>query len=227
MKNKLIKATLIVLFSLYLIFISIDYEIIKVSISSFKIKMFSIFLCLLITLCIGNDEINLRDKNLLQLGMLLTFIADLCLIMYNKYFLGVLIFSTVQMVYYFRFNKKNNISHSKKLVTLLILLVIFYYGLYILNIIIDPTIILGIYYSVLIGTNLVNVIRLNKKDIYPRTNFLLIYVGFLLFILCDINVGISYVFSNYSRMVNITQNLIWVFYLPSQVLLALSGFRYI
>lgn len=225
MKNKLIKAILIVLFSLYLIFISVDYEIIKVSIPSFKIKIFSIFLCLFITLCIGKDEINLRDKNLLQLGMLLTFFADLCLIIYNKYFLGVLIFSTVQMIYCFRF--KRDISHSKKLVTLLILLVIFYYTLYILNIIIDPLIILGIYYSVLIGTNLVNVIRLNKKDIYPRTNFLLLYVGFLLFILCDINVGISYVFSNYSRMVNITQNLIWVFYLPSQVLLALSGFKYI
>jgi len=59
---------------------------------------------------------------------------------------------------------------------------------------------------------------------FPRPNGVLIVVGMMLFILCDICVLIfNVVVGDASR---IAFNLIWVFYAPSQLLLALSARRF-
>lgn len=55
----------------------------------------------------------------------------------------------------------------------------------------------------------------------------MILIGMILFLLGDINVAMSYISKEISvSLGNNFSLLIWVFYLPSQALLSLSGYKY-
>jgi hypothetical protein len=64
----------------------------------------------------------------------------------------------------------------------------------------------------------------NKK--YPKPNNFLALTGMLLFLLCDINVVMLYNLGLPSGVTNAAHKLIWVFYLPSQLFLAVSAFSF-
>ncbi|MCL1885103.1 MAG: lysoplasmalogenase family protein [Defluviitaleaceae bacterium] len=84
-------------------------------------------------------------------------------------------------------------------------------------------ILLAVIYACLFAVN----IFLNAKTRRPRFNYVLVMAGLSLFALCDINVMLF----NLSRYLGVSFHfspaftLIWVFYLPSQFLLAISSFR--
>lgn len=72
----------------------------------------------------------------------------------------------------------------------------------------------------------------NKAPKLPRFNKILIVLGLILFALCDINVML-YNLPRYLHVriisIHVQDNinaLIWIFYLPSQLLLAISGIKY-
>jgi hypothetical protein len=89
--------------------------------------------------------------------------------------------------------------------------------------------IITIFYATCISTSTFNAIL--SKNKYPYPNNLFIIFGMLLFVLCDLNVALYNIpFSsnipNINLITNLFGNLIWIFYLPSQLLLSLSGFKY-
>jgi len=80
---------------------------------------------------------------------------------------------------------------------------------------------IAIIYSVLLITSLL--IALKSEGLIPY--------ALVLFFLCDINVALSHIFEAYPMSIGnielsfITGFLVWIFYLPSQLLLTLSGFK--
>jgi hypothetical protein len=69
-----------------------------------------------------------------------------------------------------------------------------------------------------------------KKNLYPSPSKYMIAFGMILFLLCDICVALSNLSEllpltgyYFRKVQHISSMLIWFFYLPSQLLLALSG----
>jgi hypothetical protein len=81
---------------------------------------------------------------------------------------------------------------------------------------------LGGVYAVLIFTST----ALAFKSELPKTNKKLAETGMILFLLCDFNVAVSFFAHGGSLVCWIAGILEWIFYIPSQALLALSAVEY-
>lgn len=72
-------------------------------------------------------------------------------------------------------------------------------------------------------TGILKSIEAGRKNIYLNPNRNMVIWGMILFALCDINVALTRIKS----LNEISFSLIWIFYLPSQVLLSLSGYKFL
>lgn len=176
------------------------------------IKLAGIFLCVLFVL------IQFKGDRLIQLAFLCTLAADLVLAADNTAATGVLVFCGAQLAHFMRLNR-NGVAARIWLVIALVILVV--------GALIPPEIGIFFYAAVYAGTLLSNLIL--AIDWYRRDHSfysLAALLGFILFIACDLNVAASYGtvigifpaavqgFANYAS---------WVFYFPSQILLAHSS----
>ena len=163
------------------------------------------------------------DMIIVGIALLFTLLSDTFLLYLNShYVLGVLSFIVVQLLYFFRMiyglkfsNKRRNTSiiirASLGALAIIVLLILnslsFLYAItaiYFINIVMN-------FVDALIST-----IHLHNDKRF--ISLVLFTVGLLLFIGCDIFVGIS-------NLLSIGGSVIWIFYLPSQVLISLSGSR--
>ena len=219
---------------LYLLFIYLDFFNTEFFISTKYIKYLSILLCFSLSIILNKNsfgDINSRkDIFLLELAMFITTIADLFIVILDFYLLGVVLFSFVQIVYSVRYStKKTKGILINFLITFLCILLLYS----IISIFKNETNILvpiSIFYFICLLTSVGKAILVCKNNLYPAPNKYMIIIGMVLFLLCDICVALS----NISMLVplvgypillvsQISSFLIWVFYLPSQLLLALSG----
>ena len=232
---------------LYGAFLTLDLTGGSIRLSSY-IKFSMIILCFCYVLLQGRSEG--RSINFfIQAAMLFTIISDLFLLILDQYYYGVLTFIVVQQFYSLRLillkDRNRGVWDYPKLripkltVTILrnylkrlglqvalafmICLLLSYF-----KIALEALIIATVFYFISILTNVISAIRL--AQIYPRekTN-ILFAIGMLLFLLCDINVGlfnlsgfISLPEGIYSKIYEAASILMWTFYAPSQVLIALS-----
>lgn len=180
----------------YITFIVFDIK----NIDSTLIKYLGIIFCLIYSL------IN-RNKYLI-LAMSFTAVADLFLLVINKYYeLGVFIFIFAQISYlYFQgnFNNKGNKAFLAIRCILIGIGIIFLF-LYDLNKLLN---VLTVIYFINLIINFI-------QSLYNKQYWL--SFGFLLFICCDICVGLNNILP-YNKLINLG---IWIFYLPSQVLINL------
>lgn len=221
-KSKIIKLILVIILIIYITFISVELFKIRTNISMNIIKYISIGLCFLISLISNENVINKRDINLLRLGMFFTLIADLFLVILDYHIAGVLTFSVVQMIYITRYTEGESNHIIKSLIGAFILMSISYFGInrYLMKF--EYLILIGFFYSICILISIVKSIEAGNKNIYPNLNKNMLIWGMILFALCDLNVALARIESIH----NISSSLIWIFYLPSQVLLSLSGYKY-
>ena len=230
------EAIVIVILILYIFFLYMDFYNVKLFIASKYIKYLCIVLCFWLSilttknLSIDADIVNHRDTLLLQLGMFITVIADLCLVIFNFYILGVIFFSLVQITYCVRYT-------TKKFKTILINFFILFLGIALIYVIaslfvdgINLLLPISLFYFISLLTSVSKAIKAWKNHIYTSPSKYRIVFGMILFLLCDICVALSNLtvilpLSGYFiiRLQQITNFLIWVFYLPSQLLLSLSG----
>lgn len=227
-----------------------DFYDSKLFITSETIKYLSIILCFLVSvfstknlrvdLDIGIDlnshssininAVNNRDILLLQLGMFITVIADLCLVIFDFYILGIVFFSLVQITYSVRYTpKKRKATLINLFITFLCIgLLYFISSLFIkeINILLP----ISLLYCICLLTSVIKSIKTFKSKIYRYPYNYRIVFGMILFLLCDICVALSNITVIYPltghliiRFHQISFFLIWVFYLPSQLLLSLSG----
>ncbi len=136
--------------------------------------------------------------------------------------MGLFIFILVQILYFIRIFIYLNKKEKKLYLMLTIfirLFVIFIKTILVRNlfdsIYYNPIYILAVVYFLLIIMNFVDNMYISIK--FDR-RYLLLALGFLLFIFCDINVGLNFLVNH--RYIYF---LIYLFYIPSQILIALSS----
>lgn len=218
---------LIILLAIYILFI---YGDVFSNLSNGYIniiKYIGIILCFILSL-IRNSKEDIVDAKLLQIGLFFTTFADLALVIFDSHVIGVILFTIVQLFYIARYTRVKFKIVLRKL--LIVLVIIFSSYLLISKFMIKSNFIIipiGLFYAVCLITGLVKGISISRDRFYLNPNKYMIALGMSLFALCDMSIAISYVL----RMFNIFNisylfsELIWIFYLPSQVLLALSGYE--
>jgi len=230
MKKIFLNGLVVIIGLLYLLFIYMDVLNIQTFISSDILKYISIILCFIIVLSIGKDGFNNRDKFLLQFALVITVVADLCFLIFDYYILGIIFFCLVQIIYFIR----HKMSSGYKIFITIIKFTITFLAIMIIYIMINLFIIkidflygIALFYSICLCTSTIKAIQVIKFNLYPYPNKYMIGVGMALFLLCDINVAISSITKSSLISLHIISSLlIWIFYLPSQILLSMSGYDF-
>ncbi len=176
------------------------------------LRLSSIFLCLIYVF------LNFRFDLWLNLALAFTLLADIFLALNHVSVIGVLVFCFAQFCHFMRLKKPP-----------LTLCIGFYLGLIIIfatSLIFrfEPLYLLAAAYGVLITCNLIFSKKLYQKK--RNTASKNAFFGFSLFLCCDIIVAISFL-SGIGILAAFIQPIAnyfsWVFYLPSQVLIANSS----
>lgn len=225
-KWRIVKVFLLFIAILYIGFMYIDIYDIESIISSDRLKYLSMLLVLMISLFTGDDALNVKDLKLLQTGLFITLIADLFLLILGRhYVLGILLFSVVQIIYSSRYgfiNLKINIRNF----------IVIFSSLFIVHLVVDKLIFkldfiwgMGLFYGICLLNSVIKAAKAYRDRLFPKPNGHMILIGMVLFLLCDINVAL-YNILNEGLFYNISSISMWLFYLPSQVLLSLSGYKY-
>ena len=209
--------------ALYLSFLFIDKGIFVTRIESSTLKYAGIALCLAFSLyCL------IRKRKMancfIPIALVFTLISDYFLLFntnQNLYVYGLITFIITQLIYfdfilYLRKSKLELLINLlvRFLLTIAALVVAFYLNYY------DVLTILALVYFVELLSNFLYSTFLIKFD----KEYLIFSLGLLLFIGCDINVGLNNVHLFEGIDYSLVNFLMWVFYLPSQVLLSLTNF---
>jgi hypothetical protein len=214
---------------IFLIFLYTDIHLINRNNQvSVNLKFITVVLCFIIAILIGKDCYNKRDSSLVQLARFFTIIADYFLLIKEDFKLGVICFCIVQIIYIIRHSLMEKKIY-KNLVFLFFILLISIFTLAEININnFDRNLLaLGLIYAVFLLTSVYCGVSTLRRGKYPKEGALLISIGIILFLFCDINVGLFNIvgYIGLAKYEKFTGFLIWFFYFPSQLLLSLSGFK--
>jgi hypothetical protein len=228
MKKK-IKLILLIIFLISELILGILVQTTKGNLNSFVMYMV-VVLAFIFPLLFFNKN---NDFILTSIGLLFTLGADFFLVILVPYIElpAMISFSITQICYFIRIYLNHKTIQEKRIhiiirITLISLIIIF--AVILMDGQIDLlTLISAFYYANLIS-NIIFAFKQTKVSI-------LFPIGLLLFALCDLQVGISYVNDYYISFANIPIlnfianppiNLAWVFYTPSQVLISLSIIKF-
>lgn len=234
-------------FILYGTYLTLDLLEYKIDLSSY-VKFALVLMCFLYVLIFTKKDSG-KQQRLLFYGMTFTVVSDIFLLFSDNYFYGVLTFIAVQQLYGIRITELSNrescdrtilFSESSKgkkkrlkeliyrFVTQILISVILCILLWRMGVLVNVLLIASVFYFISLVTNLGRSVKLwiafpNIKDIKYFA------IGIILFFLCDINVGLfnlsSFINigSIYGSIYNISSILMWTYYGPSQVMIALSN----
>ncbi len=204
---------------LYLSFLSIDIFFNEFNEVSSLLKYFSIILNLIYLIFITIISYT-KERLILVLAFIFTLISDYFLLFktdYNSFLIGLIFFNIVQLIYFFKYQYLN-FNKMKFLISMILRIIFIVIGILIIYFLL-PTL-----FSLLNISAYIYFINLFFNFLDPLINNIkikkniILSLGFLLFIFCDINVGIVNLF-NANIIFSI---LMWFFYLPSQILLFYS-----
>ncbi|MCF6461313.1 lysoplasmalogenase family protein [Clostridium sp. Cult3] len=225
-KRRIIGILLLFIVILYIWFMYMDIFDIHGFISTDRLKFLSMIIVFIISLFTRKDALSYKDLHLLQVGLFITLIADLfLLILDSHYILGIFLFSIVQIIYSFRYELRNLKLAIRNFIVIFLSLSIVYFIVNKLVIELDFIWIMGIFYAFCLLNSVAKAFKAYRYKIYPKPNRHMVLIGMILFLLCDISVAMYNIFSE-GLLYSISSIAMWLFYLPSQVLLALSGYNY-
>ncbi|MGB8452582.1 MAG: lysoplasmalogenase family protein [Anaerocolumna sp.] len=233
------KRILFILFILTEILLYTDYLYIDITgngsytISNY-LKFSGIILCLLFTLLFPYRREGRIDVSIVRLALFFTVISDLFILMLDYYMIGLITFCVVQSLYLIRLSIWNqmNLTGLNRIIIIrfirnLIVSFLIIIILIMLKIEMEGLILISIFYFVSIVFNVSDSIVIACKS--KITNQILYAQGMVLFLLCDINVGLfnlsdfqsinSHWFMSLYKFSTIAM---WMFYLPAQVAISLS-----
>ena len=219
MQKKIFKIIALTIFyivgiSLYISFMVIDGRGNDSTFIKYGVVISSLSFSLLSFLFI-KDKKDIIDVSLLSIGLVFTLISDYFLLVANSNFeVGVTTFIFAQLSYFARYIFINKYSRYQIVTFSTIRLVLPVIGIIVLVSIKELSLlyVLVVIYFIQLLMNFVEAILMFIKD--KKISSLLLGLGFLLFIGCDICVGLANI--GYNEMYNIS----WVFYAPSQLLIA-------
>ena len=217
----LILVLLVELF-LYTLFLYFDFNDINIEISNW-LKYVGIIICFLTSLIPIFSKNSAKSQYFIPFSLFFTLVSDYFLLINtdkNLYIFGVVIFIIVQLSYfiYIETLKKNKTSFLISLIFRIILSSILIIVLSIIRF--DLLSIVSACYFVELLMNFITSLSLIKINKY----FLIFSIGLLLFIGCDISVGLTNLDLFEGHIKNLVSNLMWIFYLPSQVLISFSNY---
>ncbi|MDF2844249.1 MAG: putative rane protein [Herbinix sp.] len=169
-----------------------------------------------------------------KLAMFFTVLSDLFLLVLDIQLLGILTFILVQIFYGLRISivKKHDLvkEFTTRIIIQAVLTLFIAFILKQINVLINPLLVATIFYFIYILTNtILAIMAVATSAKYKRPSMKLFTIGMVLFLLCDINVGLFNMASFITMPENIyvvvyslSSILMWTFYAPSQVLLAYS-----
>lgn len=172
-----------------------------------------------LVLCFLHALVYTRRDTFLVIALFLTLIADGILVFDNVSEIGVLVFIFVQLAHLLRFSI---IRRASPLIPILLTALIAVAGFIQKGI--PIMFVLAMAYGVLMFTNIYEAYRWYRLDRSGVARCALF--GFILFFLCDLSVGLSYVTATATLPHTVTilaSYFAWMFYLPAQVLITLSG----
>ncbi|BBF43190.1 hypothetical protein lbkm_1877 [Lachnospiraceae bacterium KM106-2] len=200
---------------IYVLFLFLDLTGKRADLSEW-LKYSGILLCFFYLLAIKRVQSDHHELCCARLGMAGTLLADYCLLLHDYETIGVLCFIMVQSIYLYRFytGKAFGIELCKNILAAIGVICLFYF----VRIPIDFLLVITVVYFLSLVHNVVIAIRKSR----------ILGMGMVLFLLCDLNVGLynirSYVETSglINELVTMSSHLMWAFYLPSQVLISLS-----
>ncbi|MBH1940130.1 hypothetical protein I5677_04375 [Mobilitalea sibirica] len=225
---------------LYLVFLSFDLSGDNTVLSN-RIKFSLIIVCFCYVL-FRDGGTSKSHLYILRTALFLTVISDLFILILDNYLFGIWTFIIVQQLYAIRLNllglsfTPGDKKHRKLLrawvirnIFLTIITILLCSMLKAFGVIIDWLLISSLFYFVSIVMNVFYSIKIAILKPYKISN-IVFASGMVLFLLCDINVGIfnltDFIFLPqhiYEKMYLFSSFLMWAFYAPSQILIALSA----
>ena len=183
-------------------------------VACFAVALLSYFFC--------NSK---KDWAWLTAGLMFTVGADYFLVLNNNHLPGVAVFCFAHVCYILRGLDAS--ARAKKIALLAVPFVALFVFFAYRN---DRLLLLAGTYAALFLVNIgVNTWHFWQKNTpLPKLNKALVLAGLILFVLCDINVALFNMPREFGTPVVFPWafRLIWVFYLPSQLLLAVSGIAF-
>lgn len=217
-KNRPVCILLMMLAAVYLSFITVDLFFAGLGQLSTFMKYWGVLLCLAIAMFLNSGAWDKRDSALLVVTLFLTCLSDLFLLVLERAVPGLVIFCIVHLMYIRRYKP----TFFKPAAAIVVFATA---GCLMAEILIDGfpiIVILGCLYGVLI----VAVTMFALAAPLPQVNRRLVTVGMTLFLLCDIHVALFNTLAASNSYYPLASFFMWLFYLPAQVLLALSGYNY-
>lgn len=173
-----------------------------------------------------------KEKSVVSAALFFTVIADLFLLLTDWNIVGVLCFIIVQTLYFYRLMMWNEeIAFGKRIVgRILSSVVIFFLALLIGNVR-NIEFVAVILYIVSLVDNITISASLYFYHVGSKRKSGCFFTGLCLLFLCDVQVAIYNInmfldireIPMLSNMIAFAEVAMWMFYLPSQVLIALSG----
>lgn len=231
------KIFILVQLVLYGSFITLDILGRSIGFSN-RIKFTVVALCFLYA--INGKKRYSKQQIYLCCALAFTAVSDIIILFSDFYVYGVLTFIIAQLLYGMRITALYNreilaSTHTSPLKDLglrfvfqAVICALISTLIWILDIYIDALLVSSIFYFICICSNLERSLRLSRcfKD---KRDIRCFAIGFVLFLLCDINVGLFNLSEfmplgeGYTIIYTLSSILMWTFYAPSQVLIALSG----
>ncbi|MCR5324229.1 MAG: hypothetical protein K6E85_13290 [Lachnospiraceae bacterium] len=220
---------------LYIIFVCLDITD-KVPDTVAVLKYASILICVLFSILsvINIDKnVGLTGTALICAALIFTAISDRFLLFGDVFLPGLICFCIVQMIHLVIIT---GISIKRILTAVLLRIIASAIGTVILaGIIPDEKVLIAIvmFYGFSFFGNILHLaagLAVSKNEVHCLASRPYLYLcGMILFLLCDINVLLYNlgkfidIGSSFKKVANVASILIWIFYLPSQVMIVLSG----
>lgn len=213
-------------FIIYCSFVLLDVHNGGPTFFSNTIKYTGIILCSLF-LTIYRRYINhIKPYIYIQLSLILVVFCDYILLFTSRYLWGVLLFSIIQVIYFLYIRSDFGLYRYYSIILFITALINFTvqgqgFPIQFLEII-------SVFYFVsLVGNIIVSLHQIRKSSGTLRE--IGFTIGLILFLLCDINVGIvnliSYIPDSWTfkwALYEFSTIIMWVFYLPAQMIITLS-----
>ncbi|HPU63901.1 MAG TPA: lysoplasmalogenase family protein [Mobilitalea sp.] len=216
---------------LYISFLYLDITGGSILLSNY-IKFTVVALCFLYVLLIKANGETEKTLLFLRLALFFTLVSDMLILLLDCYFYGVLTFIIAQQLHGIRISLLGKrFNHIKNLIKRLLYQLSVSLAvcllLWKLNVSLNALLAASIFYFSCILSNTIRSLHLAANVRERRIKYFA--AGLVLFLLCDINVGLFNmsdflpVGPVYGKIYLISSVLMWTFYAPSQVLIALSG----
>lgn len=217
-QNRPVCVTLVLLAAVYLSFLTVDLFFVGLCLLSISLKYLGILLCLATAILLHHSAWNRRDSALLLSALLFTCVADLFLLVLNWPVPGLLAFCAAHLFYIRRYRPA--LFYPAAAAALLVILGCLATEHWIPGFPVKSVL------ACLYGTLLLTVAVCGFLSSLPRINRRLVSAGMVLFLLCDIHVALFNTLAAGSAYYPFASFFMWFFYLPAQVLLALSAYNY-